>query len=328
MRPEQAPFIEQMLFRAADTVPTRSAHRRSGSPAYPLKPSANGRYLVDQRNIPFLITGDAPQALMVNLSEAEAELYFANREAHGFNTVWINLVCNDYTGGRKDGTTYDGVPPFLNPGDLSTPNEVYFARCNSILRLAAKHRLLVLLDPIETGGWLGMMVANGEEKCRAYGRYLGDRYRSFDNVLWMSGNDFQGWRDVKNDTVVRAVALGIKDRNSRHLHTIELDYNVSGSLDDPAWASIVGLIASYTYYPTYARVLQDYNRTRPVPVFMVKSDYEGEHDSTPAVLRREQYWSLPEWRCRAGVWERNDLAVQQRVEKSAGKSGRSGDGVS
>lgn len=83
-----------------------------GASAYPLKASANGRYLVDQNNTPFLIVGDAPQALIVNLSEDDAEMYFANRQAAGFNTVWINLLCNEYTGGRSDGSTYDGIIPF------------------------------------------------------------------------------------------------------------------------------------------------------------------------------------------------------------------------
>ena len=69
-------------------------------PAYPLKKSANGRYLVDSRNAPFLVAGDAPQALMVKLTEADAGLYFSNRVAHGFNALWINLLCRTGTGGR------------------------------------------------------------------------------------------------------------------------------------------------------------------------------------------------------------------------------------
>jgi hypothetical protein len=32
----------------------------TSSPAYPLKVSANRRYLVDQNNIPFVIAGDVP----------------------------------------------------------------------------------------------------------------------------------------------------------------------------------------------------------------------------------------------------------------------------
>src|SRR5690349_8351529 len=35
----------------------------------PVRVSANGRYLIDRQNRPFLIVGDAPQALIVNLSE-------------------------------------------------------------------------------------------------------------------------------------------------------------------------------------------------------------------------------------------------------------------
>jgi uncharacterized protein DUF4038 len=139
--------------------------------------------------------------------------------------------------------------------------------------------------------WLKVMLANGSAKCRAYGRYLGHRYRSFNNILWMSGNDFQNWRDAKSDAVVTAVALGIKDVDTRHLHTIELDYLVSSSLDDPRWAPIVGLNAAYTYYPTYVQVLKDYNRSPPLPVFLIEATYELEHASTPAILRRQEYWT-------------------------------------
>ena len=261
------------------------------APVYPVKVSANRRYLVDQNNIPFLIAGESPQALMVNLSEDEAELFFANRQSHGFNTVWINLLCKPYTGGRPDGSTYDGILPFTMSDDLSTPNSAYFDRCDHMVRLAARHGLLVMLDPIETGDFLKVMVQNGPAKCREFGRYLGGRYGSFDNVLWFHGNDYQNWRDATNDAAVTAVALGIKEKDARHLHTIELDYEISGSLDDPRWAPIVDLCASYTYFPVYAQVLKDYNRSNSVPVCMIESDYEFERDSTPATLRRLEYWS-------------------------------------
>src|SRR5258705_1402472 len=76
-------------------------------PAYPLKKSGNGRYLVDQKDAPVLVMGDSPQALMVNLSEEEATMFFADRAAFGLNTVWINLLCATYTGGRADASTFD-----------------------------------------------------------------------------------------------------------------------------------------------------------------------------------------------------------------------------
>jgi len=263
----------------------------SAIPAYPLRVSGHGRYLVDQKNAPFLIAGDSPQSLMVNLSEDEAAAFFANRRGHGFNTVWINLLCKPYTGGRPDGSTYDGIVPFTKPDDLSAPNPAYFDRCDRMLRLAARHGLLVMLDPIETGDFLKVMVQNGPTKCREFGRYVGGRYEGFDNLLWLHGNDYQNWRDPANDEAVTAVALGIKDKDTRHLHTIELDYEVSGSLDDPKWVPLINLCASYTYYPTYAQVLKDYNRSNFVPVCLIESDYEFERMSTPATLRRQEYWA-------------------------------------
>src|SRR5262249_50489001 len=175
-------------------------------PAYPVKQSPNRRYLVDSKGAPFLLAGDAPQALMVKLTEADADLYFSNRVAHGFNAVWINLLCRPATGGRKDGATYDGILPFTTTDDPSTPNDDYCARCDRMMSLAQNHGLLVILDPAETIDHLKILVANGPEKCHAFGRYLGQRYKRFPNLVWMSGNDFQNWRDSKNDAAALALA--------------------------------------------------------------------------------------------------------------------------
>src|SRR5690348_15114389 len=159
-------------------------------PAYPVKIGPTGRYLVDQKDKPFLIAGESPQAMMVNVSEKDAELFFVNRQSHGFNTAWINLICAKYTGGREDGSTFDGIKPFKSGRDFSEPNEDYFARCDRIIRIAAKYGTLVMLDPAETGSFLEWMQKNGVEKCREYGRYLGKRYKDFDNILWFHGNDY------------------------------------------------------------------------------------------------------------------------------------------
>lgn len=267
-----------------------------GGVVYPLRVSADGRHLVDQAGNPYLIAGDAPQSLIVNLSEPDADSYFADRAAHGFNSVWINLLCASYTGGRADGTTYDGIAPFLTPGDLSTPNESYFTRADHMLRLAADHGLNVVLDPAETGSWLSVLVANGVDKSRAYGQYLGQRYQGFDNIIWMSGNDFQTWSDPTDDAAALAVAQGIQDIDQRHIHTVELDYLTSSSTDDPNWVPVIRLDAAYTYYPTYAQVLKSYNRSNPLPVFLVEGVYEYESnaqasEATPWTLRRQEYWT-------------------------------------
>ena len=265
-------------------------------PAYPLHVSVDQRYLVDCHGAPFLLMGDSPQALMVNLSLSEADMYLADRRANGFNAVWVNLLCGTYTGGRADASTYDGIVPFRTPDDLATPNPDYFARVDRMLELAAHYGIVVFLDPAETGSFLSVLLDNGVAKSRAYGRFLGARYRNFDNIVWMSGNDFQSWQNPGDDEVVRAVAQGIRDADERHIHTVELDYLVSGSLDDPTWEPLIELNASYTYYPTYAQVLLDYDRPNAPPTFMVEANYEFEHNAadlgTPQILRRQEYWTL------------------------------------
>src|SRR5579872_5638140 len=73
-----------LLSSALLGVPAQTAAAQA---AYPLKLSENHRYLVDQNGKPFLMVGDTPQGLMGRLTEQDAEYYFADREAHGFNTL-------------------------------------------------------------------------------------------------------------------------------------------------------------------------------------------------------------------------------------------------
>ncbi len=265
----------------------------SPAPVFPLHVSASKRYLVDSKGRPFLIMGDSPQALIVKLSTRAASSYFADRERDGFNTVWINLLCDAYTGGRSDGATYDGIAPFTTPGDLATPNPAYFARAESMVKLAAQHHLEVFLDPIETGGWLDVLEQNGVSAAYAYGEYVGRLFRQFSNITWLNGNDFQTWTSPTDDALVRAVAKGIRATDPKALQTVELDYYVSTSLDDSTWSGLINLNAVYTYSPTYGEVLKAYNASPRMPAFLVESNYEGENDyGSPETLRRQVYWAI------------------------------------
>jgi hypothetical protein len=273
-----------------------TSNSAAGAPAFPLKASVSNRILVDQNNVPFLMVGDAPQAMVGNLSVNDAAYFIADRAQYGINALWVNLLCDGYTACNADGTTFDGIAPFTTPGDLSTPNPVYFNRAAAMLKLAAAKGMVVLLDPAETGGWLSVLENNGVDKARAYGRFLGRRFKDFPNIIWMSGNDFQSWRNAADDAVVSAVAKGIRDADTNHIHTIELDYYVIASLDDKVWRPIVGLDAVYTYRPTYAKELSEYRRTQFKPTFLVEANYEFEHNGgtdggSTQNLRRQEYWT-------------------------------------
>jgi hypothetical protein len=68
-------------------------------------------------------------------------------------------------------------------------------------------------------------------------------------------------------------------------------------LDDRSWAPLIELNAVYTYFPTYAQVLTEYNRLDFKSVFMVEANYEFEHNSntdggSTQNLRRREYWTM------------------------------------
>ena len=186
---------------------------------YPLQISRNRRYLTDQRGRPFMILGDSPQAMIGNLSVSDAATFIADRKEAGFNSLLVDLLCAKYTGCRDDGTTIDRIAPFTTPGDLSTPNPKYFARADTIVRLAERSGMAVFLDPIETGGWLGVLRANGMKKAYTFGQYVGRRYKRFANIVWWHGNDFQTWRNRATMLSVLAVARGIRSVDPVHLQT-------------------------------------------------------------------------------------------------------------
>ncbi|MGA3268607.1 MAG: DUF4038 domain-containing protein [Verrucomicrobiota bacterium] len=271
---------------------------------YPLKVSStNPRILVDQDNVPFLMVGDSPQSIYAHLSPAEDAAFLANRAKYGINSLWIDILTSRYVGGRSDSSLYNGTKPFrqMLPGtkfyDFTAPNETYFAYVDEAVRMAATNGILVMLGPLETGALLPLARANGVDRCRAYGQYLGQRYKDFPNIVWFHGNDYENWDVETNDAVTTAIALGIKDKDPNHLHTIELNYQSSCSLDDPNWARIAGLNLAYTYYPTYAEVLHGYNQSATTPVFMGEANYEleaqgAEDGGSPHVLRMQEYWTM------------------------------------
>ena len=276
-----------------------------GTFVLPVKASSNGRYLVDQNNNPWLLMGDSPQAMICTIDAADMATYMSARQSEGFNALDVDAICTTYTGGNSNGTAFDRTQPFTSGSspsnyDLSTPNSSYFTELDSLINLASSYGFVVLLDPIETGGWLGCLEKNGATNAYNYGAYLGNRYKNFTNIVWFSGNDFQTWSSSSTDNnLVKQVMAGIASADSNHLQTIELNYHFSYSNQDTALASYLGADGVYTYYETYDCVLQAYASSPTIPAYLAEANYEGENNQgwLPAVagtyvLREQAYWTL------------------------------------
>jgi hypothetical protein len=246
--------------------------------------------------------GDAPHSMFVNLRSADLEIYLANRQGYGINSLWVEAFCSWYIANcRGDLTTYDGVRPFtsgtdINNYDVSTPNEAYWLRVDSAVNAAAAHGITVVFDTWETGAMMPLARANGNTKMRNLGIFLGNRYKTFPNIIWITGNDFQTWTNDVDNALMENLMAGIAAVDSNHLQTMELNYPASGSLDDGLTAPHVTLDGVYTYVPTYDEVLVQYNKTSSIPVMLEEAHYElenvGGETGTPQILRQQAYWSL------------------------------------
>ena len=283
MRPKVFAFLACLLICSG---------AQARDPAYPLKISASRRYLVDQNNVPFLLQGDAAWSLIVELTKAEAEQYLENRRQKGFNTVLVNLIEHKF--GRSVPRNRDGEGPFTTPGDFSTPNEKYFAHADWVIKKAAEKGIQVLLAPDYLGyegsdeGWYEETLANGPAKLRDYGRYVGNRYKGFDNIFWCLGGDRNPGRALRE---VMETARGIKEVDQRHLFTAHVAPEHS-PVDVYPGADWLDVNVTYTYKLVHDSLLRDYQRTPVVPFFLIESTYEGEHNASEVQIRRQAYWAI------------------------------------
>lgn len=191
------------------------------APAFPLKPSADGRYLVDSRGEPFFYQADTPWMLLLDLDAAEAEAYLKDRQAKGFTALQIQLT------GFIDRKNQAGESPFEGDYDFARPNERYFAHADAVIQRASEMGFLLAIAPLWSGccgeGWAGEkdgkakpLDANGVAKARDWGRWLGARYGKHQHIMWIMGGDHN---PEGSHEAIDALARGIHEKAPEHLMT-------------------------------------------------------------------------------------------------------------
>ena len=260
----------------------------AGPVAFPIKLSADRKYLVDQNNVPFLVTGDAPWSLIAKLNATDAATYLEDRRVRGFNLVIVNLVERQYSA-TPPSTNAAGNAPFTG-APFATPNEAYFAYADSVITLAQQKGIAVLLAPAYLGydganpveGWYAEMMAAGTSVLTTYGTYVGNRYKTFDNIIWLEGGD----RSPDNLALTNAVVTGIKSVDTRHLHTAHWAPETMASAEPVTWLDFNTV---YTYNPVYLATTAA--TSVGLPFIMIESTYENE-GADAAQLRAEAYYPL------------------------------------
>lgn len=228
-----------------------------------LKVTPNGHYLQYEDGRPFFWLGDTAWELFHRLTLDEIKTYLNNRQAKGFNVIQAVILAE--LDGLRVLDRY-GQAPLVNM-DPEKPNEEYFARIDSVVRMAAERNMIMALLPtwgdkvtLHFGG-KGPVIFT-KENAYTYGAYLGKRYSGFSNIVWVLGGD-RPPKDSCNNyiDVYRSMAKGIREGSKKHrltsfhpgglvwesslmVHNEEwLDFNMiqsgHGELDQPVWKNIL-----------------------------------------------------------------------------------------
>lgn len=247
--------------------------------------------LVDQNGVPFLIVGDSPWGLMVSLTDAELDLYFADRRARGFNSILVRIVEHGDFGGPAN---TNGDPPFNPAGDFSAPVEAYWSRVDAILQRAADEGFLVFLTSLYVGyacgsqGWAVEMQNNSLANHTAYANFLGARYAGFDNIVWVHGGDTDA-ADCGLDPKVNEIASRLTATTPEKLHTAHC-YRQQSALDcyDEPWLTFNSVYSDCSL--TSQKVKDAFDDPISMPHFYVEGRYEHE-SADPECLASQSYWS-------------------------------------
>ena len=177
----------------------------------PLRVSDNQRYLQTADEKPFFWLGDTAWELFNRLNREDADKYLKKRAEQGFTV--IQAVALAEIDGLHTPNPYGEVP--LENDDPARPREAYFRHVDYIIDQAAKEGLYIALlptwgDKLYKATWgMGPEVFN-PTSAKAYGRYIGNRYKDRKNIIWILGGD-RNPRHEQDVAVWRAMADGVAE---------------------------------------------------------------------------------------------------------------------
>lgn len=264
----------------------------------PIKISPNGRHFVDQKGKPFFWLGDTAWPLFVQYPQNQAEAYLKNRAAKGFSVIQGVLAWSPGGSGaevKSPAANVKGDKPWLN-GDPATPSDAFFQHVDGLVAYARQQGLVLAILPT-WGYYVNDVPVVNAKNARAYGRWLGNRYRTASNVLWIIGGDRvpTGFEEVW-----RELGRGLREGDGgAHL----ISYHPCGwrsssqFFHQEDWLDF-NMIETWTEWAkVYPAVIADALRTPVKPVVLGEGAYENgpeypQGPITPLIVRRQAWWTV------------------------------------
>ena len=288
--------------------------------------SYNHRFLVTSDGKPFFWLGDTAWELFHRLDRAEAERYLRDRAGKGFNVIQAVALAelDGLTEPNRQGhlplIEKDPTRPDVRPGPASD----YWDFMGEVIQQAGDLGLYVALLPT-WGKYVTSSPFDGKvdgifnsTNAASYGRFVGERFRSHSNVIWILGGDkapstpeaLAIWR-----AMARGVTVGVTGRED--YDAVLMTYHTSGPghvsdyIHDEPWLDFTSAQSSHGDLVESWRFIEKHWDRKPVkPVIDLESSYPGalipaawlpahlraSHPSTQPSnddhARRAAYWAV------------------------------------
>lgn len=269
-----------------------------------LRVSPNRRFLVKEDGTPFFYLGDTAWELFHRLRREEVDLYLKDRADKAFSVIQAVILAE--RNGIEVPNAYGRKP--LIDDDPTHPNEAYFAHVDYCVDKAESLGLYVGI----VATWASYVVGDSNPKifdaanARAYGEFLGRRYRDKTNIIWITGGDRNPiWEGVDYRDVWRAMAEGLKEGDgSQHLITFHPRGDCHSSsiwFHNDDWLDFNMMqTGPRRDLPNYERIAEDYSLEPAKPTLDGEPGYENAFPyidpANPRLtdydVRKYAYWAL------------------------------------
>ncbi len=275
-----------------------------------LKVSDNHRYLVTEENEPFFWQADTAWELFHKCTLEETEMYLKKRKSQGFNVIQA-VALAELDGLNSPNST--GDTPLLN-NNPSTPNEAYFKHVDTVIEMAHKMGIYIALlptwgDKLYKNSWGVGPEVFGVENAADFGQWIGNRYKDFDNIIWIIGGDRNPRENTTDIAVWNSMAEAIAKAAGGYTNTLmsyhpqpKKDGGSSTWFHSKEWLDFnMHQTGHCANQGTYNHITHDYklNPTKPVidgePLYEDHPNCFNAKDlgySVPDDIRRIMYWNV------------------------------------
>ena len=261
---------------------------------FPLTVHSGGRYLIDSNSNPFLIHGDTPWSLEVQLTQSQVDRYLDDRKAKGFNTVLFQCMEHKFSSQSPAYQNVNGDNPFSSTTDFTTTINAYWNNVDYIVSGCYTRNMLCMINPAYLGfgggteGWNSEVTSNTAAHLYSYGQFLGNRY-NFGNVIWCLGGDYAGTvaeRDKQYNIASGILNIRPNDILTGHPQRTEDTHS--------KWINYSGfkLNSIYTDGTEYTYASGAYSKGGPYPFFLVEGRYDGENGGDATTCYRQAYATI------------------------------------